>query len=211
MGTQSECVLAAHFHLTEHPQSAADQLAKMVKEAGNQLQTGFVGTPYLLHVLSDYGYAELAYTLLLRKEYPSWLYPVTKGATTIWEHWDGIMEDGGFWSADMNSFNHYAYGSVADWVYQKAAGIHTTEDAPGYAFIRFAPVPDVRLSWLTASLQTRHGLVESGWRQEMESGAMRSRLRSTPKSALTKIHRRSQPGTISFTVRCSHRLQLYIS
>ena len=165
-GTQSECVLAAHFHLTEHPQSAADQLAKMVKEAGNQLQTGFVGTPYLLHVLSDYGYAELAYTLLLRKEYPSWLYPVTKGATKIWEHWDGIMEDGGFWSADMNSFNHYAYGSVADWVYQKAAGIHTAEDAPGYAFIRFAPVPDVRLSWLTASLQTRHGLVESGWRQE---------------------------------------------
>ena len=165
-GTQSECVLAAHFHLTEHPQSAADQLAKMVKEAGNQLQTGFVGTPYLLHVLSDYGYAELAYTLLLRKEYPSWLYPVTKGATTIWEHWDGIMEDGGFWSADMNSFNHYAYGSVADWVYQSAAGIHTAEEAPGYAFIRFAPVPDARLSWLTASLQTRHGLVESGWRQE---------------------------------------------
>ena len=165
-GTQSECVLAAHFHLTEHPQSAADQLAKMVKEAGNQLQTGFVGTPYLLHVLSDYGYAELAYTLLLRKEYPSWLYPVTKGATTIWEHWDGIMEDGGFWSADMNSFNHYAYGSVADWIYQKAAGIHTAENAPGYAFIRFAPVPDARLSWLTASLQTRHGLVESGWRQE---------------------------------------------
>ena len=165
-GTQSECVLAAHFHLAEHPQSAADQLAKMVKEAGNQLQTGFVGTPYLLHVLSDYGYAELAYTLLLRKEYPSWLYPVTKGATTIWEHWDGIMENGGFWSADMNSFNHYAYGSVADWVYQKAAGIHTAEDAPGYAFIRFAPVPDARLSWLTASLQTRHGLVESGWRQE---------------------------------------------
>ena len=165
-GTQTECVLAAHFHLTEHPQSAADQLANMVKEAGNQLQTGFVGTPYLLHVLSDYGYAELAYTLLLRKEYPSWLYPITKGATTIWEHWDGIMEDGGFWSADMNSFNHYAYGSVADWVYQSAAGIHTVEDAPGYAFIRFAPVPDARLSWLTASLQTRHGLVESGWRQE---------------------------------------------
>lgn len=164
--TQTECVLAAHFHLTEHPQAAADQLAKMVKEAGNQLQTGFVGTPYLLHVLSDYGYADLAYTLLLRKKYPSWLYPVTKGATTIWEHWDGIMEDGGFWSADMNSFNHYAYGSVADWVYQVAAGIHTVEAAPGYASIRFAPVPDTRLSWLTASLQTRHGLVESGWRQE---------------------------------------------
>ena len=188
-GTQSECVLAAHFHLTEHPQSAADQLAKMVKEAGNQLQTGFVGTPYLLHVLSDYGYAELAYTLLLRKEYPSWLYPVTKGATTIWEHWDGIMEDGGFWSADMNSFNHYAYGSVADWVYQKAAGIHTAEDAPGYAFIRFAPVPDVRLSWLTASLQTRHGLVESGWRQE--DGKWRYEI-TTPVDAEIYIDKNTQ-------------------
>lgn len=178
--TQTECVLAAHFHLTEHPQAAADQLAKMVKEAGNQLQTGFVGTPYLLHVLSDYGYAALAYTLLLRKEYPSWLYPVTKGATTVWEHWDGIMEDGGFWSADMNSFNHYAYGSVADWVYQVAAGIRTVEDAPGYASIRFAPVPDTRLSWLTASLQTRHGLVESGWRQE--DGAWRYEI-TTPVDA----------------------------
>ena len=100
----------------------------MVKEARNQLQTGFVGTPYLLHVLSDYGYAELAYTLLLRKEYPSWLYPVTKGATTIWEHWDGIMEDGNFWSSDMNSYNHYAYGSVADWGYMVAAGINTVDD-----------------------------------------------------------------------------------
>lgn len=178
--TQTECVLAAHFHLTEHPQAAADQLAKMVKEAGNQLQTGFVGTPYLLHVLSDYGYAALAYTLLLRKEYPSWLYPVTKGATTVWEHWDGIMEDGGFWSADMNSFNHYAYGSVADWVYQVASGIRTIEDAPGYASIRFAPVPDTRLSWLTASLQTRHGLVESGWRQE--DGAWRYEI-TTPVDA----------------------------
>ena len=105
----------------------------------------------------------------------------------------------------MNSFNHYAYGSVADWVYQKAAGIHTAEDAPGYAFIRFAPVPDARLSWLTASLQTRHGLVESGWRQEDGKWRYEITTPSMPKSALTKIHRRSQPGTISFTVRCSHR------
>lgn len=170
--TQTECVLAAHFHLVKDPQAAADQLADMVKAAGNQLQTGFVGTPYLLHVLSDYGYAELAYTLLLRREYPSWLYPVTKGATTIWEHWDGIMEDGGFWSADMNSFNHYAYGSVADWIYQTAAGIRTVEEAPGYASIRFAPVPDARLTWLKASLQTRHGLVESGWKKEDDQWRM---------------------------------------
>ena len=98
--TQTECVLAAHFRLAPDPQKAADQLADMVKSAGTKLQTGFVGTPYLLHVLSDHGYERLAYDLLLRKEYPSWLYPVTKGATTVWEHWDGIMENGDFWSAD---------------------------------------------------------------------------------------------------------------
>ena len=103
--TQTECILAAHFQLAEDRQSAADQLADMIQKCGNKLQTGFVGTPYLLHVLSDYGYEKLAWTLLLRKKYPSWLYQVTKGATTIWEHWDGIMEDGLFWSADMNSFN----------------------------------------------------------------------------------------------------------
>ncbi|MDO5422322.1 MAG: family 78 glycoside hydrolase catalytic domain [Eubacteriales bacterium] len=164
--TQTECVLAAHFHLASDPQAAADQLAAMVKDCGVKLQTGFVGTPYLLHVLSDYGYADLAYSLLLREQYPSWLYPVTKGATTIWEHWDGIMEDGGFWSADMNSYNHYAYGSVADWVYGVAAGIQTVEEAPGYARVKIAPIPDARLDWLKAVLDTRHGQIRSEWKKE---------------------------------------------
>lgn len=161
--TQTECVLAAHFRLAEDPQKAADQLADLVRKCGVQLQTGFVGTPYILHVLSRYGYTELAYDLLLRREYPSWLYPITKGATTIWEHWDGIMPDGNFWSRDMNSFNHYAYGSVADWLYGVAAGIQTREDKPGYEAVRIAPQPDERLDWLEASIQTRHGLVSSRW------------------------------------------------
>jgi alpha-L-rhamnosidase len=137
----------------------------MVKEVGIQLKTGFVGTPYLLHVLSNYGYAELAYSLLLRESYPSWLYPVTKGATTIWEHWDGIMENGDFWSADMNSYNHYAYGAVADWVYGVAAGIKVTEEFPGYKKVIIAPIPDNRLDWLKASLQTKHGLIRSEWKK----------------------------------------------
>lgn len=119
--TQTECILAAHFHLAKDCRAAADQLAKLVTDAGVQLKTGFVGTPYLLHVLSDYGYVSLAWSLLLRENYPSWLYPITKGATTIWEHWDGIMENGDFWTRDMNSYNHYAYGAVADWVYGNAA------------------------------------------------------------------------------------------
>lgn len=164
--TQTECVLAAHFHLAEDCQAAADQLAGLVREAGTQLRTGFVGTPYLLHVLSEYGYTELAYSLLLREKYPSWLYPVTKGATTIWEHWDGIMEDGGFWSSDMNSYNHYAYGAVADWVYCVAAGIQTQEEHPGYEKAVIAPHPDARLGWLEAVVETRHGRIRSRWERE---------------------------------------------
>lgn len=167
--TQTECVLAAHFKLAKNCQAAADQLADMVRACGTKLQTGFVGTPYLLHVLSDYGHTDLAWDLLLRTKYPSWLYPVTKGATTIWEHWDGIMEDGSFWSKDMNSYNHYAYGSVADWVYGVAAGILPRKDAPGYAKVTIAPHPDKRLDWLRAELDTRHGHISSFWTKEDDS------------------------------------------
>ena len=196
--TQTECVLAAHFGLAPDPQAAADQLAQMVKEAGVQLKTGFVGTPYLLHVLSDFGYADLAYSLLLRTEYPSWLYPVTKGATTVWEHWDGTMPDGSFWSADMNSYNHYAYGAVADWVYGVAAGIRTQEDAPGYERAVIAPVPDQRLEWLKAELETRHGVIRSQWRKQ--DGQWRYDL-STPVETQVVIGGRTrtvQPGAYVF-------------
>lgn len=162
--TQTECILAAHFHLAKDCQAAADQLAKLVTDAGVQLKTGFVGTPYLLHVLSDYGYVSLAWSLLLRENYPSWLYPVTKGATTIWEHWDGIMENGDFWSRDMNSYNHYAYGAVADWVYGNAAGIRPLDGHPGYEKISVSPLPDKRLGWLSCSYRSRHGLIRSDWK-----------------------------------------------
>ena len=166
--TQTECTLTVYFALAEDTQKAADQLAQMIRSCGTKLQTGFVGTPYLLHALSAHGYTELAYDLLLRREYPSWLYPVTKGATTIWEHWDGQMENGDFWSSDMNSFNHYAYGAVADWVYTVAAGIQTVEEKPGYAAVRIAPQPDKRLDWLEASVETRHGLVRSRWEKQRD-------------------------------------------
>ncbi len=172
--TQTECVLAVYFRLAEDCQATADQLAKLVEAAGIQLMTGFVGTPYLLHVLSEYGYSDLAYGLLLRTDYPSWLYPVIKGATTVWEHWDSIMENGDFWSTDMNSFNHYAYGAVTDWVYTVAAGIQTIEQAPGYEKVKIAPTPNARLDWLKAELDTRHGSIcsiwkktDAGWRYEI--------------------------------------------
>lgn len=161
--TQTECALAVYFHLAENGSAVSKQLAEMVEAAGGKLQTGFVGTPYLLHALSAYGHSKVAYSLLLREEYPSWLYSVKKGATTIWEHWDGIMENGDFWSTDMNSFNHYAYGSVADWVYCTAAGIQILEDFPGYERVRIAPVPDESLDWLEAALDTRNGKICSKW------------------------------------------------
>ena len=123
--TQTEHALAIHFGLAKDPAATGAQLAEMVVKNGNRLTTGFVGTPYLLHALSETGHPDIAYSLLLQTEFPSWLFSVTQGATTVWEHWDGIDADGNLWSSDMNSFNHYAYGAVADWVYGVAAGIHT--------------------------------------------------------------------------------------
>lgn len=162
--TQTEHILALHFELCEDPKNTADALARMIRDAGGRMQTGFVGTPYLLHALSGHGYTELAYSLLLREEYPSWLYSVNRGATTVWEHWDGIMEDGSFWSRDMNSFNHYAYGSVIDWVYEVAAGIRPL--GAGFSQVMIAPRPDRRLGSLDVSLEARSGLIRSAWRYE---------------------------------------------
>ena len=162
LNTQTEKVLALHFQLTDDPQLLADALADQIIACGNHLQTGLVGTPYLLHELSRYGHADLAWTLLLRKEYPGWLYSVSKGATTTWEHWDGIKPDGTFWSDDMNSYNHYAYASVADWVFGAACGIQPA--APGFARIRVAPVPDPRLKSLSAVLDTVQGRIRSAWK-----------------------------------------------
>ena len=162
LNTQTEKVLALHFNLTDHPQELADALASQILACGTQLQTGLLGTPYLLHELSRYGYTDIAWSLLLRREYPGWLYSVSKGATTVWEHWDGIKPDGTFWSDDMNSYNHYAYGSVADWVFGVACGIQPAE--PGFARVRIAPQPDPRLNSLCAVLDTVHGRIRSFWK-----------------------------------------------
>ncbi len=161
--TQTECVLAIHFDLCEDPKAVGKKLTALIHEAGDHLTTGFVGTPYLLHALHEIGETKLAYDLLLTDSYPSWLFSVKMGATTIWEHWDGINEKGEMWSTDMNSFNHYAYGSVADWVYGVAAGIQPLEENPGYEKVKICPNPDKRLGTLTATLKTAHGVIRSGW------------------------------------------------
>lgn len=167
--TQTALTLILHFGLCtddERPALAAE-LAKMVKENGMHLSTGFVGTPYLLHALSENGYTEIAFDLLFQESAPSWLYSVLHGATTMWEHWDSIREDGSFWSSDMNSFNHYAYGSVYDWIFGVAAGIAPA--APGYSEVLLAPHPDRRFGFLDASIQTRSGLISVHWYYKGES------------------------------------------
>ena len=164
--TQTEHILPLVFNITKNPQKLAKSLVELIHRDGDILQTGFVGTPYILHVLSSFGYNELAYTLLLNKNYPSWLYPITKGATTIWEHWDSIMPDGGMWSTDMNSFNHYAYGAVIDWVYSVCGGINPVETAPGYEEALITPVADSRIEWLKTELNTKYGVIKSAWRHE---------------------------------------------
>lgn len=163
--TQTACVVACHFRISDNIPETAKQLNELVTQCGH-LKTGFVGTPYLLHALSDNGYTKTAYDLLLREEYPSWLFSVKMGATTIWEHWDSMREDGTMWSTSMNSFNHYAYGSVADWLYGDAAGIKIDEKNPAFSHIIFAPLSDCRLDYVKASIDTRHGLVKSEWKKE---------------------------------------------
>lgn len=166
--TQTAYVLALHFDLLpEHLRpTAIKELVRLIEAKGGHLSTGFVGTPYLLHVLSRFGYTLLAYMLLLNRTYPSWLYPVTQGATTIWERWDGWTEDRGFQDAGMNSFNHYAYGAVGDWLYQVVAGIEIDPAAPGYQHILLQPqiLPSSGLTHAAATLETRYGTVRSAWK-----------------------------------------------
>lgn len=161
--TQTSYVLALHFDLCSDRRKTLDELAAMIRSNGTRLTTGFVGTPYLLHVLSDGGMSGLAYDLLFQDQSPSWLFSVDHGATTMWEHWDGIKEDGSFWSSDMNSYNHYAYGAVYDWIFGNAAGIKVLEDGAGYSHISIKPIPDSRLGFVNASIDTRLGRVSSGW------------------------------------------------
>ena len=167
---QTAMVLALIFDLTDDPAKTGKQLADNVRRLG-RLTTGFIGATHLLDALTLIGEDKLAIDLLLRTEYPSWLYAVTMGATTVWERWNGMYPDGHFASAGMNSFNHYAYGSVFSWMFRRLAGIAPVEEAPGYAEIRFAPAPDDRIPWVKASLKTDRGTIHSayektadGWR-----------------------------------------------
>ncbi len=202
--TQTAYCLAIAFDLLPENliPKAAEYLAKDVKKM-KHLTTGFVGTPLLCKTLSDHGYEDLAFMLLNRKDYPSWLYPVTQGATTIWERWDGQKPDGTFQSVGMNSFNHYAYGAIGEWLYTYVAGIKIDEENPGYKHFNLEPHPGGGLINVNAELNSIYGKIQSSWKIEgnnviysFEIPANTSAILVLPKS---KDEKRLGSGKHSFT------------
>ena len=171
--TQTAYVLALHFDLIEESgrEKMLCELLRIIEERGGHLSTGFVGTPYICLALTGAGAHDAAGRLLMQSEYPSWLYSVSKGATTMWEHWDGVKPDGSFWSSDMNSYNHYAYGAIGEWMMRKLAGIDLA--APAYRKISLLPMPIEGLSHVSAWQETPYGRIECEWTAENGKRAMR--------------------------------------
>ncbi|WP_406104649.1 family 78 glycoside hydrolase catalytic domain [Micromonospora globbae] len=176
--SQTGYVLAIGMGLLPEPlrAKAADRLVDNVRRHDWHLSTGFLGTPDLLPALSDTGHLDVAYRLLLNDTYPSWGYEIARGATTIWERWNSIMPDGSFGDVSMNSFNHYAYGAVGDWMYRTVAGIQPDPANPGYAHLTFAPQPGGGLTSARATYRAAQGDIGSDWSLD-DRGDMRLRLR----------------------------------
>lgn len=165
--TQTAHIVSLYFGLVpeEFKQQTIDGLIKLLEKENGHLVTGFVGTPYFCHALSENGRIDEAFKLLMRDDFPSWLYQVKMGATTIWEHWDGIKPDGSMWSPDMNSFNHYAYGAVDEWIYRVLGGIEADEAAPGFKHSIIQPHIGGDLDYATTSYETPYGKIATSWRR----------------------------------------------
>jgi alpha-L-rhamnosidase len=163
---QTAYVLALHFDMlpVELRQQAVDRLVNNIKDYGYHLTTGFLGTPYLNNVLSRFGHADVAYRLLLQDTYPSWLYQVKMGATTVWERWDSQKPDGTFQNPGMTSFNHYAYGAIGEWLYRHVAGLQ--QDTAGYKKIVIHPEPGGGLTYAKATYHSIHGVITSSWKKD---------------------------------------------
>ena len=142
------------------------RLRKNFEDHGNCLQTGFLGTSILMSTLTDNGMADVAYELLFQRKNPSWIYSIDNGATTIWERWNSYMKEVGMGPKGMNSFNHYAYGCVCEWIWETAAGISADPAQPGFRHIIMKPVPDKRLGHIKAEYDSAAGLIKSAWRYE---------------------------------------------
>lgn len=150
----------------EAREAMKSRLRQNFEEHDGCLQTGFLGTAILMGTLTDNGMSDIAYTLLFQRKNPSWLYSIDNGATTIWERWNSYMIEKGMGPAGMNSFNHYAYGCVCEWIWKSVAGIAADTAKPGFQHIIMAPVPDKRLGFVKAEYKSAAGLIKSEWRYE---------------------------------------------
>jgi alpha-L-rhamnosidase len=162
--TQTSYLLGLAFELIskENKTNAKKHLIRKIEEADNHLRTGFLGTPLLSKVLDEAGELDMMYKLLFNETYPSWFYSINQGATTIWERWNSYSKTEGFNKMRMNSLNHYAYGAIGEWMYERIAGIAPLE--AGYKTIKIAPVPKLPLTSASASLNTPYGKVASSWK-----------------------------------------------
>lgn len=196
--TQTAYSLALGFNLLPESEqrAAAKRLAEDVKKF-NHITTGFLGAPQICHVLTKFGYNDLAYMLLNRKKYPSWLYPITKGATTIWERWDGIKPDGTFQNPGMNSFNHYAYGAIGEWMYKNMAGLSIDEAHPGYKHTIIAPKPGGGFTRASANTHSMFGDVSSSWKIENGQFSLEINIPPNTSAKVTLPHAELQQVTES--------------
>ncbi len=169
--TQTAQAVALYFGLLLPDQKpvAAAHLAERVQIDHTQLTTGFLGTSCLCPALSENGYNEYAYSLLLQTKCPSWLYEVEMGATTMWERWNSVRPDGSFGPVGMNSLNHYAFGAICEWLYRYVAGINSDESAPGFKHCILRPLPNSQLQYAESSLETPYGTLRSSWKLEGEN------------------------------------------
>jgi alpha-L-rhamnosidase len=163
--TQTAYVLAIAFDLVpaDAKKKLGAHLVRLVGEAGGHLRTGFLGTPFITRVLDEIGRPDLAYGLLFQETYPSWFYSINQGATTMWERWNSYTRDQGFGPVSMNSFNHYAYGAIGQWMYERVAGLAPDPAQPGYKHFFVRPLPGSQLDSARAELETPYGKASSAW------------------------------------------------
>ncbi len=163
--TQTGYLLALEFELVPDAmrEKLAGHLVRLIGEADGHLRTGFLGTPYIASVLDEMGHTDLAYSLLFKETYPSWFYSINQGATTMWERWNSYSHDKGFGNAGMNSFNHYAYGAIGQWMYERVAGLAPDPEHPGYKHFFVRPTPGGPLDKAGVELDTPYGKAASRW------------------------------------------------
>jgi alpha-L-rhamnosidase len=202
--TQTGYLLALGFDLVDNSlrEKILQHLVHHIQEeAGGHLRTGFVGTPLIAPVLAANGHKDFAYELLFKTTYPGWFYSIEQGATTMWERWNSYSKAEGFGNAGMNSFNHYAYGAIGEWMYESVAGLQAVE--PGYKRIRFSPQPGPQLDHAEATLETPYGTASSAWKRV--DGRIQYTITVPPNTTGEFVVGEGvpeilQPGSYSFTV-----------